>query len=112
MEERSGARFGWKRWLRLGGWGSESSQLREHLNSKMAGMRLEPAWLEEGRDTATCALCTMVLKEPTSGCPQGHAVCKECYVEELSHRKKCPICRDPTDESKCVPSRQPQSLSA
>ena len=78
----------------------------------MAGMQIEPAWLEEGKDTATCTLCMMVLKQPTSGCPDAHALCKECHVEELSYRKKCPTCRHPTDESRFVPSREPQSLRA
>ena len=41
----------------------------------MAGMQIEPAWLEEGKDTATCTLCLMVLEQPTSGCPDAHARC-------------------------------------
>ena len=91
---------------------SSLSQLGEQHTSKMAGMQIEPAWLEEGQDTATCTLCLMVLEQPTSGCPDGHAACNECYDEELSHRKRCPICRHPTDESMCGPSREPQSLRA
>ena len=80
----------------------------------MAG--IEPAWLEEGQleeqATATCPVCKLVLEQPTSGCPEGHAACNKCYVEELSHRQRCPTCRHPTDESKCGPSREPQRLSA
>jgi hypothetical protein len=77
----------------------------------MAGMQIEPAWLEEGEDTATCTVCTMLLEQPTSGCPEGHAVCRKCYVGWLVETKECPICRHPTDESKCGPSREPQRLS-
>ena len=77
----------------------------------MAGMRIEPAWLEEGKDTATCTLCMMVLEQPTSGCPDGHAACKKCYVKELSNRKRCPTCRYSTSESKYVPSRETQRMS-
>ena len=76
--------------------------LREQFTSKMVGMRIEPAWLEEGKDTATCPLCFLVLDQPTSGCPEGHALCNECYVEELTHRERCPTCRHPTNKSKCV----------
>jgi len=86
-----------------------SSALRR---SKMAGLRIEPAWLEEGKDTATCPVCKMVFEQPTSGCPDGHAACKKCYVQELSQRRRCPICRHPTDESRCAPSLEPQSLRA
>jgi len=81
--------------------------LREQLAIKMARMRIEPAWLEEGKDTATCTQCMMVLEQPTSGCPNSHIICRKCYVQELSQKKECPICRHPTDESKCVPSRAP-----
>ena len=84
----------------------------KRLTGEMAGLQIEPAWLEEGQDTATCNLCLMVLEQPTSGCPNAHAACNKCYVAELSHRKRCPTCRHPTDESKCGPSREPQRLSA
>jgi hypothetical protein len=84
----------------------------EQLASEIAGMQIEPAWLEEGKDTATCTLCMMVLEQPTSGCPNAHALCKECYDRWLMHKKECPTCRHPTDESKFVPSREPQSLRA
>ena len=95
--------------------GEESSslfQFRDSLTSKMAGIQIEPAWLEEGKDTATCTLCMMVLEEPTSGCPDAHALCKKCYVGWLIQKKQCPTCRHPTKTSKCVPSREPQSLRA
>jgi hypothetical protein len=84
------------------------SQLREPLTSKMAEMRIEPAWLEEGKDTATCNLCLMVLEQPTSGCPDAHALCKTCYDKWLIQKKQCPTCRHPTKTSKFVPSREPQ----
>ena len=91
---------------------SSLSQLRDPLASKMAGMQIEPAWLEEGKDTATCNLCLMVLEQPTSGCPDAHALCKKCYDTWLIQKKQCPTCRHPTKTSKFVPSREPQSLRA
>jgi len=91
---------------------SSLSQLREQLASKMNGMQIEPDWLEEGKDTATCTLCMMVLKEPTSGCPDAHALCKSCYVGWLIRKKQCPVCRHPTKTSRFAPSREPQSLRA
>ena len=78
----------------------------------MAGIPIQPAWLEEGKDMAECPVCWLVLEQPTSGCPEGHALCHQCYVAELHRRKQCPVCSHATDESKCIPSRGPQSLSA
>ena len=71
---------------------------------KISAMKIDPAWLEdqEGRDMR----CFMVLDQPTTACPEGHALCRECYVMELSLRRKCPLCQHPTDPSrlqKCRP---------
>ena len=82
------------------------------FQSVMAETRIEPVWLEEGRDTATCTLCLLVLEQPTSGCPDAHALCKKCYDECLIQKKQCPTCRHSTDESRCGPCREPQSLRA
>ena len=75
---------------------------RRRLTSKMAGIPVEPACLEdeEGKDTATCPVCANVLQQPTSGCPEGHALCRNCYFSCLAQKKECPICRHPTDYSK------------
>jgi hypothetical protein len=81
----------------------------------MTGMRIDPVWLEEEdhhKDSATCFVCTDLMEQPTSGCPEGHAACRKCYVECLARNKECPQCRHPTDESKCVPSREPLILRA
>ena len=63
-------------------------------------MKIDPAWLEDGKDMALCPVCLMVLDQPTVGCPEGHALCRQCYVTELSRRKKCPLCQHPTDASR------------
>ena len=71
----------------------------------MAGMQIEVEWLEDGENTPQCPVCMMLLDKPTSGCPEGHLLCRGCYVESLSTRKKCPICNHPTDETKLVRCR-------
>ena len=63
-----------------------------------AKQQIEPSWLEDGKDVAACPVCMFVLEEPTSGCPEGHAFCRACYLKELSRRKRCPSCRHDTDE--------------
>jgi len=72
----------------------------------MAGVPTDTTWLEEGREMAECPICMMVLADPTTGCPGGHALCRKCYVAELHKRKECPTCRHATDESRlqrCLP---------
>ena len=73
-------------------------------------MKIDPAWLEDGKDMAVCPVCYKVLHQPTVGCPEGHALCRECYVTELSHRKKCPLCQHPTDVSKLLRCRPLEDL--
>ena len=75
-------------------------------------MKIDPAWLEDGKDMALCPLCLMVLDQPTVGCPEGHAFCRKCYVTELSHRKKCPLCQHPTDSSRLQRCRPLEDLLA
>jgi len=66
----------------------------------MAAMKIDPDWLEDGKEIAKCPVCLMVLDQPTVGCPEGHALCRQCYVTELSQRHKCPLCQHLTDASK------------
>jgi len=40
-------------------------------------------------------ICSGVMVEPASGCPEGHSCCRPCYVKELEVRKLCPTCRHP-----------------
>ena len=75
-----------------------------------AGMRIDPEWLEDGRDLAGCTVCHMVLKQPTTGCPEGHAMCRVCYVTELSQRQRCPLCQHPTDVSRLQRCRPLEDL--
>lgn len=59
---------------------------------QIEGLLIDPKWLEEGKDLATCGVCKMVLEQPTTGCPEGHAFCRQCYVAELALSKQCPTC--------------------
>ena len=69
----------------------------------MAGIPIDTSWLEEGREMAACPSCMMVLEQPTVGCPDGHALCRQCYVAELHKRQQCPTCDTPTDITRCPP---------
>ena len=63
-------------------------------------MKIDPDWLEEGEQTkerASCPLCLMVMVQAAQACTQGHAACHDCYVTELSLRKRCPTCKENTD---------------
>ena len=44
-------------------------------------------------ENLTCGICTLVLRVPTSGCPQGHTFCERCYRTHLHERPNCPTCR-------------------
>ena len=67
-------------------------------------MRSNRGWLVEYDDIVKCPICLSLLKVPTTVCPQGHAVCRDCYVAELAFRKKCPLCKHPAGElRRCRP---------
>ncbi|KAJ1483610.1 hypothetical protein T484DRAFT_1799676 [Baffinella frigidus] len=72
--------------------------------SKAGTPRIDTAWLLKGQDLAECPLCFLVLEQPTTGCPEGHACCKSCYIKWLLKKKECPNCSHATDESKYLPS--------
>ena len=78
--------------------------------NKMVTMKIDPAWLEDASDTAVCPVCSMVLDQPTVGCPEGHAFCRTCYVAALSHSKACPLCRHPTDHERLTKCRPLEDL--
>ena len=59
--------------------------------------KISPDFLEEGKEMAACPMCRMVLTEPTSGCKEGHAVCKFCYLAELAKTNQCPVCKESTE---------------
>ena len=43
-------------------------------------------------DDCLCLICYDVLRDPTIGCPNGHAACRECYEEHLASLagSRCP----------------------
>ena len=59
---------------------------------------------------AKCPVCYLVLEVPTVACPEGHALCRQCNVTELSHRTNCPMCRHPTDTSRLLRCRPFEDL--
>ena len=83
---------------------------RSSGSGEMAGTQLDTAWLEEGKDMAECPVCFMVLDEPSVGCPEGHTLCRACYVAELHKRQQCPICGHATDESRLQRCRPLEGL--
>jgi uncharacterized coiled-coil protein SlyX len=101
----------------LPNWSKESITVRElHPIPPLtaAGMKIDPDWLEEERDKemAKCPVCYMLLDQPTTGCPEGHALCRQCFVMELSLRHKCPLCQHPTDQSRLQRCRPLEGLIA
>ncbi|KAJ1468361.1 hypothetical protein T484DRAFT_1855535 [Baffinella frigidus] len=75
---------------------------------------LDPCWLvEKPPDDYICQVCMNVLQQPTSGCPEGHCYCKECYVKILQNiggNRSCPSCRFPTNVGKLVRCRPLENL--
>ena len=75
---------------------------------------VDPKWLEEGQENeedCTCGVCFMLMEEPTCGCPDGHCLCKACYLMILEGGSRvCPTCREPTDEGKMQRIRPLESI--
>ena len=64
------------------------------------------------KDSFVCTVCAMVMVEPTSGCKEGHCLCKACYGSWLAEHSTCPFCRSPTKEGKLVRNRYLQESIA
>ena len=75
---------------------------------------VDPKWLEAGQageEDCTCGVCLMLMEQPTSGCSEGHCLCKACYLKILQDDKRaCPSCREPTDEGKLQRIRPFESM--
>ena len=78
----------------------------------MARAQIHTAWLEAGKEKVECPVCLLVLDQPTVGCPEGHALCSPCYVDELSRRQQCPVCSHPTDPSRLSRCRPLEDIIA
>jgi peroxin-10 len=48
-----------------------------------------------------CSLCLEEMKN-TSCTPCGHLFCWSCILEWLSSKSECPLCREPTQQSRVV----------
>jgi TNF receptor-associated factor 4 len=72
---------------------------------------IDPQLVESGCDeNLTCGICTLVLRVPSSGCPQGHTFCKGCYRSQLRERQTCPTCRHPTAVASLVRNRPVENM--
>ena len=57
---------------------------------------IDPDLLEESQcEDCICVICSGVMVEPVSGCPEGHSCCRICYGKALRVKKQCPSCRHP-----------------
>jgi len=63
-------------------------------------VEIETELLERGYDEFECALCMLVLDDPTSGCPEGHTFCRSCYSAALAKSNECPSCRTAMEEGR------------
>jgi len=93
-------------------------RLAGHPNLHM----IDPSLVDGGGcdDNLVCGICTLVLKRPSSGCPQGHTFCEACLVRtlegsgnasrEVAPRPSCPTCRHPTDTTKLVRNRPIENM--
>jgi hypothetical protein len=61
---------------------------------------------ESKMDGCLCPTCKMVIEEATSGCPDGHAFCHDCYKEGM----KCPSCFHPMSKDKLQRNRTLEKL--
>jgi len=70
---------------------------------------IDPAWLDSSEQDARdyiCNVCEMVLKDPVSGCSQGHEICRACYRKHFAAcdarnaTKRCPFCNEATGHEK------------
>ena len=83
---------------------------------------IDPSLVTDGGcdDNLVCGICTLVLKRPSSVCPEGHTFCEACLVRTLdgsssAHRKvppraSCPTCRHPADTTKLVRNRPIENM--
>lgn len=82
-------------------------------NEAASGYPVEPLLLELGSDTScVCAICQMVMCNPTSACSAGHAACEKCLfvwcVRSSSHdgAALCPCCCEEIDPSGFTPANE------
>ena len=65
---------------------------------------MDPKWLVEGQaneEACTCRACKMLMEQPTSGCSQGHCLCKPCYLTIIEGATPvCPVCNEKTNGGK------------
>ena len=72
---------------------------------------IDPVLVDSGCDeNLVCGVCTLVLRVPMSGCPQGHTFCERCYRTHLIERPTCPTCRHPVAPDGLVRNRPIENM--
>ena len=72
---------------------------------------IDPVLVDSGCDeNLVCGVCTLVLRVPMSGCPQGHTFCERCYRTHLVERPTCPTCRHPVAPDGLVRNRPIENM--
>ena len=57
-------------------------------------------------------ICLNVLDVPTSGCPEGHTYCRECFRKVMQKQRRCPACRHPLSEAQLQRNRPLEGMIA
>jgi hypothetical protein len=57
-------------------------------------------------------ICLNVLDVPTSGCPEGHTYCHECFRKVMQKQRRCPACRHPLSEAQLQRNRPLEGMIA
>ena len=72
---------------------------------------IDPDCVEgEVNDNYVCAICQLLLDEPTSGCREGHAFCKDCLAKAHESNGTCPTCRAPASASGLTRNRPLENM--
>ncbi|KAJ1466979.1 hypothetical protein T484DRAFT_1860164 [Baffinella frigidus] len=75
---------------------------------------VDPAFVvDESLDEAfICSVCANVVNEMTTGCDEGHGMCRVCYIKAIETSPKCPFCKEPTSRDKLQRNRPFDDLVA
>ncbi|XP_037532790.1 tripartite motif containing 35-28 [Nematolebias whitei] len=63
------------------------------------------------RQDLTCPVCQGIFQDPML-LPCTHSFCRECLERSWQVNKKCPVCRNPSDERQAIPNRALNDASA
>lgn len=68
---------------------------------------VDPTYLvdESVDDAFICGVCANLVNEMTTGCDEGHGICRLCYVTAIATSPSCPFCKQPTSADKLRKNR-------